>query len=60
MIKEWVKNRFNLYSLEELQVGGWCGLCGKWLPDIIVPKWWPYSVCKDCEVNDEITPVSSL
>ena len=47
-IKKWIKNRFNLYSIEDLAVGGHCGICGSWIEEIIVPKIWPYSICEKC------------
>jgi hypothetical protein len=53
-LKEWAKNHFALFELEELQTGGWCGCCGAWLPDIIVPKWWPYSICTNGCPDDKI------
>ena len=52
MIRRWVKRLFNLYDIEELQAGGWCGCCGKWLKDEVVPKYWPYTVCLDWETSE--------
>lgn len=31
------------------QVGGHCGLCGKWIPDAVVPKSWAITMCYDWE-----------
>lgn len=34
------------YTLEELRIGGNCGICGEWMPKEIVPKDWPWSLCE--------------
>ncbi len=47
-IRDWVKRHFYVYAIEELQIGGNCGCCGAWIADCIVPKVWPWSVCKKC------------
>lgn len=40
--------------LREIQVGGWCGLCGAWVPDCLVEHAWPYTICRGrCE--DELS-----
>lgn len=51
LLRRWVKHCFGLYDIEELQAGGWCGCCGKWLADVVVPKYWPYTVCPDWETS---------
>jgi len=48
MIKRIVKRLFCLYEIKELQVGGHCGLCGKWVQDIVLPKVWAITVCEKC------------
>jgi len=44
------------YDISELQVGGHCGLCGKWIPNEIYPKYWAWGVCEDhaTELNKRI------
>ena len=29
-------------------IGGHCGLCGKWVSDCLVPRWWRITICADC------------
>ena len=29
------------------QVGGHCGLCGRWIPNAIVYHYWAWTVCPD-------------
>lgn len=29
-------------------IGGHCGLCGKWVPDCLVPCWWRVTICNSC------------
>jgi hypothetical protein len=55
----WIKNiidnwRFNhrYFKLNEIQAGGHCGVCGKWIPDVVVPKDWPWDMCED-HISDE-------
>lgn len=31
-----------------IQIGGWCGLCGKWVADRLVWQAWPYTICGEC------------
>ena len=46
--RNWIKNHFDLYDMEDLEVGGHCGCCGAWMPKEIVPKWWGWSICDKC------------
>ncbi len=39
-------NRF--HKLNELQIGGHCGCCGKWVFDCIVSKEWVITLCDNC------------
>ena len=34
--------------LQDIRVGGHCGLCGEWAPHDLVPKDWPITICKAC------------
>ena len=43
-----IKRLFHLYDIEDLKIGGHCGLCGKWIPDEIFEKWWAWDMCKEC------------
>ena len=36
------------YRIEDLQIGGHCGLCGTWIPDEIFPNYWAIGVCDKC------------
>ena len=47
-IRDWVKRKLDLYDIEDLTVGGHCGLCGSWIEKEIFPKEWPYGVCSKC------------
>lgn len=29
-------------------IGGHCGLCGKWVKDVLVPVYWRITICEDC------------
>lgn len=46
--RDWVKAKLNLHDIDDLQIGGHCGLCGHWIPDIIIEKAWSWSICKIC------------
>jgi hypothetical protein len=43
-----LKNRYEFYWIEELQIGGHCGLCGKWVSNEILPKQYAITICKEC------------
>ncbi len=43
-----IKKLFNLYDINELQVGAHCGCCGNWMDKEIVPKENTWSVCDIC------------
>lgn len=57
----WVRNKlkdiFTLYDIEDLQIGGHCGCCGKQIPDKIFEKIWSWGVCKECKESKGITKV---
>ena len=50
-----VWNQFwKLDLIEDLQIGGHCGCCGKWVPDVITDRHVPgdifggWTICKEC------------
>ena len=49
-IKRWIKSKleyWGYYQIKDLQIGGHCGLCGKWIPDEIFPSYWAIGICKN-------------
>lgn len=46
LFRNWMRD-MGYYAIDELQVGGHCGLCGKWIPDKIFPKYWAWGMCKE-------------
>jgi len=32
----------------DIQIGGHCGCCGKWVPDILIDNSWPWTICDEC------------
>lgn len=36
------------YSILYLQVGGHCGICGKWVSNVIVERVWAWTLCEEC------------
>lgn len=36
------------YKNNDLQTGGWCGCCGKWLPNAVLLKYWEWDLCDKC------------
>ena len=48
--RNWLKKKFDLYDIEDLQIGGHCGCCGAWISDEIFPNnWWDsWGLCKNC------------
>ena len=50
-MRNWIKRLFKLYDINDLIVGGHCGCCGKWIPDEIFWKSWPWGLCKKCRIG---------
>ena len=48
-LRKWIKRKWHLYDISDLQVGEHCGLCGKWIPDEISPKEWAVGICNNCK-----------
>ena len=46
--RNWIKRKFGLYDISDLQIGEHCGLCGVWIPNEISPKEWAFGICKKC------------
>jgi len=40
-------NYYNYYHIEDLQIRGWCGLCGNTI-DGVFPENWPWGICNNC------------
>jgi len=55
-IRTRVKKWFILYDLEDLQIGGHCGICGRWIEDEIMDKGYAWSLCENCMTG--ISPVT--
>ena len=49
MIRNWIKEFFQLYDFSDLQVGGHCGCCGHWVETCITEKSWSITVCDQCK-----------
>ena len=47
-LRNLVKVLCQLYDIEDLQVGGYCGTCGVTMQLEIVPKNIPWSICDKC------------
>ena len=44
----WLREWIALVVIQELQIGGHCGLCGKWVPDVLVHRYWAVTICCQC------------
>ena len=42
-------SRYGFYRIEDLKIGGNCGLCGEWVSKAIVPIDWPWCICEKCK-----------
>lgn len=50
-IKNWIVNKleeYGFYRITNLAIGGHCGCCGTWIPNIIVPEDWRIALCEKC------------
>lgn len=52
-IRNRIKSYFELYDIQDLEIGGQCGCCGVWLSNIIVskliPKMFRVGMCDSCQ-----------
>jgi hypothetical protein len=48
----WVAWKLVDYLAPMLQAGGHCGLCGKWVPYDVTPKYWAITLCDKCKKGD--------
>jgi len=55
-----IKRKFDLYDIEDLEVGGHCGLCGDWMPKEIVPKYFQWSLCDKCMTSSIIEELKNI
>lgn len=56
---KWIREKLEYWIegiiINRITIGGNCGLCGKWIPDELFPRYWRWGSCKDCtkEYGDE-------
>jgi len=51
-IRDFVKRRFNLYDIKDLQTWGHCGCCGKRMDDEIFPADYAWGLCVSCRKEE--------
>lgn len=44
----WLARMLAPYLILEIQIGGHCGLCGKWVPNVLVERDWSWTLCDEC------------
>jgi hypothetical protein len=50
-----VRKIYNIFEdeiINNLQAGGHCGFCGKWVPYDILPRYWAITLCDKCSKGD--------
>lgn len=47
-MKNWFRELIIGIVIDNLVVGGHCGLCGEWVDKAIVPVYWRWTVCPKC------------
>ncbi len=47
-LRNFFKSKLNLYDIEDLQIGGHCGICGVWISDVICKKSDAICLCAKC------------
>jgi hypothetical protein len=48
-----ILNHFGYFQIDQLQIGGHCGICGKPISDKIFDKVWSWGLCGECEKNSK-------
>ena len=46
-------HRHGWYRIDDLVIGGNCGLCGAWIPNQIFEAWWTWGICDKCVEESE-------
>lgn len=49
----WLREKIIKCVIDNIQIGGHCGLCGKWMPNQLFPKTWAWGVCDKCAGREE-------
>ena len=52
-VKRWIRDQATSFIYRSVVVGGHCGLCGKWVPGVPVPRWWQWTICQECKPREE-------
>ena len=47
LLEKWLE-KHHYYQIEDLRIGGNCGLCGALIPNEIFPAYWAWGICKKC------------
>jgi len=48
----YLRERYGIYPVCELQTWGHCGCCGKSIDGEVFPKAWSWGLCKKCKEED--------
>ena len=51
-MRRWLHKK-GWYKINELAIGGHCGLCGAWIGDEIFPEEWRVGICIACYTDSE-------
>ena len=47
-ILKWLARKLEPYLIDDLQAGGHCSFCGKWISWKIIYKDWDWVICEEC------------
>ena len=47
-MKNWLRELIVDIVIQNITIGGHCGLCGTWVERAIVPVYWRWTICEKC------------
>ena len=53
MMRKLIKKLFKVYNIDDLVIGGHCGLCGKWIDNQIFSKYPRVGICPKCNLGKQ-------
>lgn len=51
-IRAYIRERLINFIIENIEAGGHCGLCGKWVPHALVSTDWAWTLCDNCYTTE--------
>lgn len=47
-MKTWFREKLIDFICHWIVVGGHCGICGNYVPNVLLPSYWRITICEKC------------